>query len=478
MPAPEKFNKTCKGAKLAKSICAYFTSYAVQSWNSSPKFIKIMAITALALSALLALSLCFSSLPILATVTGTGLLASYAWTLYKLLEQHSTNPLQKYSHRSPQQNWKIAFEKVKKLIQHSRLGIDGIMLNPTYYQELLIPYHPWGRPVFERPLLEWRRSSTSVSFNDYCNATPSKKTYIESFARVCYLDEKQRKPFQIKIEDGRLYYQGELLNTPQDLAFVLGPDDQLYAAAHGSTASEDGQIIKHSSFFSGAPIRAGGLFPKGSVHQGKIIDTINNKTGHYGKAGEIDPSDPTNRKGSGDGFFTGVKENLRLARFFRKHGIATDNLSFHAYMKDQPFTGLLDRFIAKAEELENAPYFHHCNLKGAQYRLNSLGNTHQFVVCPHYPYDYMLLIKLENSRLLQIPVNAVLDGFQIDLRDNRKTYSSIEDFLSSLYKQKRLTSGFTAQTSFTALKTGNLHASFVKALEEPQSSQASIKNSG
>jgi RHS repeat-associated protein len=104
---------------------------------------------------------------------------------------------------------------------------------------------------------------------------------------VCaYLDENQRKPFEVTVEDGLLVYKdgvnkGQLVDTGHmsslhssnpSAIFVMSPQGSIYLGSHGRPGS-----FHHSSFLSGGDVASAGEM---IVKDGKIIE-VSNKSGHY-----------------------------------------------------------------------------------------------------------------------------------------------------------------------------------------------------
>ncbi|MGK2231227.1 MAG: hypothetical protein ACI92O_000385 [Colwellia sp.] len=97
---------------------------------------------------------------------------------------------------------------------------------------------------------------------------------------VRYLSDREKKMFSIDINGGVVKdSSGNMMHTGHYSSnagsgwaiYVLGFDDRFYCGQHNTNK------FHHSSFFSGAPVRAGGEI---AINQGKIVG-LTNKTGHY-----------------------------------------------------------------------------------------------------------------------------------------------------------------------------------------------------
>ncbi len=106
--------------------------------------------------------------------------------------------------------------------------------------------------------------------------------------RVPYFTATERKPYEVTVHEGKLYWRGKLLNTEHPVEgapkatyiFVMAKDGTLYAAPNGGTE----QNIHHSSFLAGHPAASAGTI----VVVDGVVQKITNKSGHYGhRAGKM-----------------------------------------------------------------------------------------------------------------------------------------------------------------------------------------------
>lgn len=89
---------------------------------------------------------------------------------------------------------------------------------------------------------------------------------------VEYLDEAARAQYRVTVQNKTLVYTNGSPVPTGDVMFVFGKDGHLYVAKkrHGH--------FHHSSFFSGGPVQAAGMFHIGPG--GKVL-SMNNNSGHY-----------------------------------------------------------------------------------------------------------------------------------------------------------------------------------------------------
>lgn len=363
---------------------------------------------------------------------------------YYLFLERANNDTIPYQGSYDENNWKAqtasvkrkrssAFNKVKAVVGKGRLGMDVTGLNSIYHLEAFHPNHPYGRSVFTEITQKWKESNSPLSLMDYLEENQALKAEFDNVEETIYLDAEERLAFQVEIRDGLMYQNGNLLTSDADLCFVLGPDDKLYAAPHRRGIKGVKKGFNHSSFFSGKPIKAGGMFPKGSIVDGKIVGNITNKTGHYGKSPLLSEKDPQNLAGDTGTFTMGPKEYLRLEKFFNKHAVSLNDVRI-ADVSGESYeqTPSMANYLAKAKALEAEPYFHHCNLKAAQHRLNTLSPIGSYLVHPGVENDYNIVIKTSYDQVAIFRINVTPDGFKFHNNTSGETFASIELLLQTL----------------------------------------------
>ncbi|MDR3625087.1 MAG: hypothetical protein P4L16_08135 [Chlamydiales bacterium] len=337
---------------------------------------------------------------------------------------------------SPSQKWKRGIEKARRLVGGGRLGIDVVSLSATYYQEALLDNSPYGRYVFERIEKDWKVSHTNLSLEEFIASIPKQKKALERIAKTTYCSSTEREIYKIEIKDGLMYQNGVLFEDSRRLCFVLGPDDELYVAPHDFEADGRSAVFKHSSFFSGKPIKVGGIVNQGCIKNGRIVGTITNKTAHYARSAHLVMNDLENRASDMGGYSAGPKEFLRLEKYFNKKGLDTSQIIVFDVSAGKEY--VLSKFVEKAKALQSKPYFQTCNVDGAKYRLNTLGKENSFLVHPGVYSDYNILIKSSDNELINIPINLAAESFQISKRGVQKKYASIEALLQAEYPSAQL----------------------------------------
>lgn len=177
------------------------------------------------------------------------------------------------------------------------------LLSNRYWLELLDPQHRYGK-ILNIHWQVWARIKSPLNFFTWLNAKLRERTVedskiadlyreiwkksidkqtvpfkdwrksINSISKVIYLNEKERKRYIVKIQDGKLYNKetGNAITTNEHgLIFVRGYDNRLYAGPYVRGT------FHHSSFLSGRRVKAAGeLF----CNNGKLVK-ITDLCGHY-----------------------------------------------------------------------------------------------------------------------------------------------------------------------------------------------------
>jgi hypothetical protein len=179
---------------------------------------------------------------------------------------------------------------------NSRAPFIGKQIKDTLARERALPEH-WGPHVLQSMDARYKTAKSPLSMREWGHYVylpameddPSgvflkyadNKDVRQGFQGVKYCTPDERKSYLIDFENGGLYDQDsdffDTVNNETEFSgfgwaiFVLGFDNQLYAASHVKNR------FHHSSFFAGDAVQCGGEI---SVDLGKIR-FLTAKTGHY-----------------------------------------------------------------------------------------------------------------------------------------------------------------------------------------------------
>lgn len=161
------------------------------------------------------------------------------------------------------------------LLQAENLGYKPLTLNENYYSETI--HHKRNDPQF----MEWRDSKSTESFKEWLKTTPD-ATASASVEGVFYLRDADRSSYKITFNKGKLQNNEHPLNTnhlaretgteSNVFAFVIGPDESLYAGPH--TVDR----FHHSSFLAGGAVISAGEI---QTDPNGMVVKLSNKSGHY-----------------------------------------------------------------------------------------------------------------------------------------------------------------------------------------------------
>ncbi len=187
---------------------------------------------------------------------------------------------------------KVIFQQ-KDYIDMKKEGAQGAKLSTNYFLECFTKAHyseRAGKALFS----EYKSSDSALSFSLWLDSEESSlckdkvlkkilkyeaklfgqastvgKT-LEDF-QVTYLDDQARRQYRVILsQQGTFMYPEMQPDTPY--IFVLDKNDRLYAA------SMKVNQFHHSSFLSGRPVKAAGVF---TLDPNNKLRSISNASGHY-----------------------------------------------------------------------------------------------------------------------------------------------------------------------------------------------------
>ncbi len=166
-----------------------------------------------------------------------------------------------------------------------------------YGRKLMFFFDAWKSSVSTDSFIDWMKKFDAgltdqlglkpeefdkLKNSQYALLTQDNRPNIE---KIVYLNEEQRKDYELKIENGLIKTDREgILNTPPSTAdhpqahvFVVSGKGKIYTAIYQRGT------MNHSSFLAGAPVRSAGEL---IVENGKIT-AITDKSGHYETSREM-----------------------------------------------------------------------------------------------------------------------------------------------------------------------------------------------
>jgi hypothetical protein len=191
-------------------------------------------------------------------------------------------------------------------------------------------FDTWNKSQNEALVRRHEGSGLPISFENY--QAQQDDSILNEPAPFILLNEEERAVYRTTCDAGKLTRNAKPLNTahektlhsgPEYAIFVIGPDQDLYAASH------IGGVFHHSSFLGEGAVMAGGEIK--TREDGTIVE-LSSKSGHYR------PTD---------------EENLFMLSYFKDKGVDLSQVKFTA-------------FGAKGgtEEYNAAKYLHHLQHKG------------------------------------------------------------------------------------------------------------------
>jgi hypothetical protein len=153
----------------------------------------------------------------------------------------------------------------------------AIILKQGYWQEALLPTHPYG-PDVEDYFGAWSMSKRiTCSFEDWINL---KAPHLRPSTSVAYLSDAERIEFEVEIHGGKVISHGSPLDSLKYATsskepyaiYVISCDNKMYIGPY------DTARFHHSSFLSGAPVIGAGQIQ--TAADGSIL-VISSKSGHY-----------------------------------------------------------------------------------------------------------------------------------------------------------------------------------------------------
>lgn len=158
---------------------------------------------------------------------------------------------------------------------------ESILIKQSYWPEVLLPNHPYGADIADY-YDSWKISKTHLNFEDFMALKPD---HLKPASGVGYLNEAERKLFEIKIRDGKIFNSSGPIDTskiPSDkkeasAIYVISCDLKMYVGPYLVGK------FHHSSFLAGAPVLGAGEIQ--TAPDGTIL-SISSKSGHYKPSNE------------------------------------------------------------------------------------------------------------------------------------------------------------------------------------------------
>jgi hypothetical protein len=169
-------------------------------------------------------------------------------------------------------------------------------------------FEVWNNSQNEALVRRYEGSGLPISFKDY--QAQQDVSILNEPAPFILLNEQQRAVYRTSCDAGKLTRNAKPFNTahektlhsgPEYAIFVIGPDQDLYAASH------IGGVFHHSSFLGEGAVMAGGEIK--TNQDGSIVE-LSSKSGHYR------PTD---------------EENLFMLNYFRDKGVDLSQVKFTAF---------------------------------------------------------------------------------------------------------------------------------------------------